>query len=149
MEEQAVLTKKITNTALAKKLGISRQSLYYPKKQPLLAEEVKRQIEAVLSDHPAYGHKRIALELKLNKKRILIPFLYRFKGYLFQAAKRAFCKAARIKSYPVSEAMHSAVNELKTTSIFLRSSSNVSTVNQLNWSLSDCQTRLIGLTSGL
>jgi transposase InsO family protein len=71
MEEQAVLTKKITNTALAKKLGISRQSLYYPKKQPLLDEEVKRQIEAVLSDHPAYGHKRIALELKLNKKRIL------------------------------------------------------------------------------
>ena len=71
MEEKAVLTKKITKTALAKGLGISRQSLYYQKKQPLLDEEVKRQIEAVLSDHPAYGHKRIALELKLNKKRIL------------------------------------------------------------------------------
>ena len=71
MKEKAVLTKKITKTALAKKLGISRQSLYYQKKRPSLDEEVKRQIEAVLSDHPAYGHKRIALELKLNKKRIL------------------------------------------------------------------------------
>ena len=71
MEEKVVLTKKITKTALANGLGISRQSLYYQKKQPLLDEEVKRQIEAVLSDHPAYGHKRIALELKLNKKRIL------------------------------------------------------------------------------
>ena len=71
MKEKAVLTKKITKTALAKKLGISRQSLYYQKKRPSLDEEVKRQIEAVLSDNPAYGHKRIALELKLNKKRIL------------------------------------------------------------------------------
>ena len=71
MKEQAVLTKKITKTALANTLGISRQSLYYQRKQPLLDEEVKRQIEAVLSDPPAYGHKRIALELKLNQKRIL------------------------------------------------------------------------------
>ena len=70
MEEKAVLTKKITKTALAKTLGISRQSLYYQKQQPLLDDEVKWQIEAVLSENPAYGHKRIALELKLNKKRI-------------------------------------------------------------------------------
>jgi putative transposase len=70
MKEKAVLTKKITKTALAKKLGISRQSLYYQKKRSFLDEEVKRQIEAVLSENPAYGHKRIALELKLNKKRI-------------------------------------------------------------------------------
>jgi transposase InsO family protein len=70
MKEKAVLTKKITKTALAKTLGISRQSLYYQKQQPLLDEEVKWQIEAVLSENPAYGHKRIALALKLNKKRI-------------------------------------------------------------------------------
>jgi transposase InsO family protein len=31
---------------------------------------LKHQIESVLTDHPSYGHKRIALELKLNKKRI-------------------------------------------------------------------------------
>jgi len=32
---------------------------------------LKTQIEGVLSGHPSYGHKRIALALKLNKKRIL------------------------------------------------------------------------------
>jgi putative transposase len=61
---------KITKTELAKKLGVSRQSLYYRHKRPAIDEEVRRQIEAVMSDHPAYGHKRIAFELKLNKKRI-------------------------------------------------------------------------------
>lgn len=70
MASPAVVTKKITKTALAQKLGISRQSLYYRKKQPLMDEELKRQIEAVLAANPAYGHKRIALDLKLNRKRI-------------------------------------------------------------------------------
>lgn len=64
-------TKPLTKTYLAQKLGVSRQSLYYRHKRPLIDEEVKRQIEAVLTDHPSYGHKRIAPELKLNKKRIL------------------------------------------------------------------------------
>jgi len=45
--------------------------LYYQHKRPLIDEEVRRQIEAVLAEHKAYGHKRIAPELKLNKKRIL------------------------------------------------------------------------------
>jgi putative transposase len=65
------IDKPQTKTDLAKKLGVSRSSLYYKHKRPALDEEVKRQIEAVLVGHPAYGHKRIALELKLNKKRIL------------------------------------------------------------------------------
>jgi len=60
----------LTKTELAKKLGVSRSSLYYRKKRPAIDEEIKRQIESVLTDHPSYGHKRIALELKLNKKRI-------------------------------------------------------------------------------
>ena len=62
---------RISKTALARKLMISRSSLYYTKKQPAIDAEVKIQIQAVLADHPGYGHKRIALELKLNKKRIL------------------------------------------------------------------------------
>ena len=61
---------KITKTELARRLGVSRQSLYYKHKRPAIDEEVRRQIESVLSDNPAYGHKRVALELKLNKKRI-------------------------------------------------------------------------------
>jgi len=62
---------KENKTNLAKKLGISRGMLYYQHKQPLVDEKIKVKIKDVLSDHHAYGHKRIALELKLNKKRIL------------------------------------------------------------------------------
>lgn len=58
-------------TQLAKKLGVSRSSLYYRPKRPELDLEIKSQIESVLTDNPSYGHKRIARELKLNKKRIL------------------------------------------------------------------------------
>ncbi len=66
-----MLTGKITKTQVAIKLGISRGMLYYQHKRPLVDEEIKHQIEAVLAEHKAYGHKRIAPELKLNKKRIL------------------------------------------------------------------------------
>lgn len=105
MEEKVVLTKKITKTALAKKLGISRQSLYYQKKRPLLDEEVKRQIEAVLSDNPAYGHKRIALELKLNKKRILrVMKKFGIKPY------RKHARAPRKKEDEGKAAVEKAVN---------------------------------------
>ena len=71
MQTNAVRERKITKTAVATKLGISRQMLYYQHKRPHIDEEVRRQIEAVLAEHKAYGHKRIAPELKLNKKRIL------------------------------------------------------------------------------
>ena len=64
-------THGLTKTELAKKLGVSRSSLYYKHKMPARDEEIKKQIESVLADHFDYGHKRIAIELKLNKKRIL------------------------------------------------------------------------------
>jgi len=63
--------KNLTKSELARSLGLSRSSLYYRPKRPLIDEEIRRQIEAVLSDNPSYGHKRIALALKLNRKRIL------------------------------------------------------------------------------
>lgn len=62
---------KLTKTELAKRLGISRSSLYYEPKRPALDLELKGQIESVLTDHHSYGHKRIAQELGMNKKRIL------------------------------------------------------------------------------
>lgn len=71
MELPAVRTGKITKTLIAKRLGISRQSLYYKAKRPGIDEEIKHQIESVMAEHKGYGHKRIAIELKLNKKRIL------------------------------------------------------------------------------
>lgn len=68
-EENHILDKP-TKTALAKRLGISRGMLYYSHRRPVIDEEMRRQIESVLSKNPAYGHKRLAIELKLNKKRI-------------------------------------------------------------------------------
>lgn len=56
---------------LAKELGISRQSLYYKPKLPEKDLILKAEIEKVMSKHKRYGHKRIANELKINKKRIL------------------------------------------------------------------------------
>ena len=48
-------SQKVTKTQLAKKLGIARSSLYYRHKRPAIDEEVKKQIESVLTDNPAYG----------------------------------------------------------------------------------------------
>ena len=59
-----------SKTALAKKLGVSRSSLYYKSKQEEVDEELRQQILIVLGINPSYGHKRIALEFKLNNKRI-------------------------------------------------------------------------------
>jgi putative transposase len=61
----------VTKTALARRLGISRASLYYEPKLPEKDWALKQQIEAVLHDHAGYGHKRISRELKVNKKRAL------------------------------------------------------------------------------
>ncbi len=91
MRSSAIKQKRITKTEVAKKLGISRQSLYYQKKRPIIDEEVKRQIESVLSENPAYGHKRIALELKLNKKRIL-RIMKKFQIKPYRAHGRTPCK---------------------------------------------------------
>lgn len=62
---------KLTKTELAKSMGISRSSLYYQPKRPAVDQSLKKQIQKVLATHPSYGHKRIAMALKLNKKRIL------------------------------------------------------------------------------
>lgn len=59
-----------TKTALAKKLGIARTSLYYKPKKPPANEQLKVQIVAVMAEHPAYGHRRIAMALGMNKKQI-------------------------------------------------------------------------------
>lgn len=75
-------------TALAKKLGVSRSSLYYRGKLDMVDEELKKQILIVLGIHPSYGHKRIALEFPLNKKRILrVMKKYGIKPYRRRARK--------------------------------------------------------------
>jgi len=60
-----------TKKEFAKHLGISRSSLYYHPKREKLDLKTKVLIKKVMADHPSYGHKRIALGLKMNKKKIL------------------------------------------------------------------------------
>lgn len=59
-----------TKTQLAKTLGVSRASLYYEPKQPAKDWKLKQKIESVLHEYPSYGHRRIALALKINKKPV-------------------------------------------------------------------------------
>lgn len=53
--------KQITKVELAAKLGVSRTSFYYQPKMPVRDDEIKHQIEAVLTENPEYGHKRIVI----------------------------------------------------------------------------------------
>ena len=50
---------------------VSRSSLYYKSKKYEEDLKIKERIEKVWSDFPSYGHKRLAIELKINKKKIL------------------------------------------------------------------------------
>jgi len=56
---------------LAKELGVSRASLYYKPKMEAKDLELKKKIREIHAKHPNYGHKRLALELKVNRKRVL------------------------------------------------------------------------------
>jgi len=84
------LTTRINKTKLAKDLGISRSGLYYKRKREEIDLELKRQIEAVMVDHKDYGHKRIALELKMGHNRIrrvmkkygLKPYRRKFRRFV-------------------------------------------------------------------
>ena len=51
-------------------LNISRSSFYYRSVKDIKDIEIKNQIEEVLSHHHSYGHRRLAMYLKMNKKKI-------------------------------------------------------------------------------
>lgn len=61
---------KTGKTLLAKQLGVSRASLYYVPKRPAKDWALKTAMENVLREHPSYGHRRLAIALGANKKRI-------------------------------------------------------------------------------
>lgn len=62
--------KKVSKTALAVELGIARSSLYYKPKKPAADEELKTKITEVMREHQAYGHRRVAIALGINRKKI-------------------------------------------------------------------------------
>jgi putative transposase len=71
-----------TKTAFAHAVSISRTHLYYCHKKPEKDWKLKQQIEAVLHEHPSYGHRRLAVHLKINRKRILrVMKLFGIKPY--------------------------------------------------------------------
>ncbi|MGE3279334.1 MAG: IS3 family transposase [Candidatus Altimarinota bacterium] len=62
---------KQSKKALAKKLGVSRSSLYYTSKMKVRDQALKDQLLTALSEHPSYGHRRLAIHLGRNKKCVL------------------------------------------------------------------------------
>lgn len=61
---------QISKSAACDKMMISRTNLYYQLKLPAKDLLLKQQIEAVLFKYKAYGHRRIAIALGVNKKRV-------------------------------------------------------------------------------
>jgi putative transposase len=57
-------------TIRAEALGVRRKNIYRQGKQEQKDLRLKTAIEEVHTKHPAYGHKRVALELKINHKTV-------------------------------------------------------------------------------
>lgn len=57
-------------SATARTLGISRSTLYYVSKKEKADWVLKVKIEEVLREHPAYGSRRIAAALHMNRKPV-------------------------------------------------------------------------------
>lgn len=61
----------ITAGELCHCLNVSKSSIYYEKQLSNKDLRLKARIIQVIDKHKTYGHKRIALELGINKKRVL------------------------------------------------------------------------------
>jgi putative transposase len=69
-------------------VGLSRSTLYYRPKKPDKDWKMKCIIEEVLREHPSYGHRRIALHLKMNKKKIRrVMNIFGIKAYRRRGTK--------------------------------------------------------------
>lgn len=78
-----------SKSAVCSKMAISASSLYYKPKLPGKDLELKRQIEFVLLEHKAYGYRRIAIHLGINKKRVQrIMKLFGIKARKFKKKPR-------------------------------------------------------------
>lgn len=52
-------------------IGINHKNIYHKSKKEINDLKTKEEIEKTFEKHPAYGHRRLAIELKINKKKIL------------------------------------------------------------------------------
>jgi putative transposase len=73
---------KTPKTLRARELGVSLRSLYYRRKKPDRDWQLKCCIEEVLREYPSYGHRRIAIHLHMNKKKVRrVMNLFGIKAY--------------------------------------------------------------------
>ena len=93
--------KRANKSRTARDLGISRQLLYYRHRQQEKDWNLKIKIEEALHDHPSYGHKRLALHLKINKKRVLrVMKLFGLRPYRKRGRKFKYNWAIRELEFP-------------------------------------------------
>lgn len=93
--------KTANKTALAKTLGVSRSLLYYRPKLKEKDWKLKQEMEKVLREFPSYGHKRLAIHLKINKKRALrVMKLFGIKPYHRRGKKWRKTKKNPLTAYP-------------------------------------------------
>jgi len=86
---------------VAKDIGVSRQLLYYHHKQHEKDWSLKTKIEAVLHEHPSYGHKRLAVHMQVNKKRVLrVMKLFGIKPYRKRGKRFRYNRLRRDLEFP-------------------------------------------------
>jgi putative transposase len=95
--------------ALARSLGISRQALYYSPRLPKKDEALRDILLETWKRHPAYGHRRIAIHLEVNKKRIL-RVMRKYKIYpTLQKKRRIYGQKTIIAAVPNRLKEHKAI----------------------------------------
>ena len=83
----------MTKVAVAKQLGVARSTLYYQSRLDIKDEQLRQDILQVLHLHPSYGHRRLAIHLGINKKRVLrVMHLYDIKPFRRRGKKPNYTK---------------------------------------------------------
>jgi len=115
-------------------MNISHKNIYYKSKKEIDDLKVKQMIENTFIKHPAYGHRRLALELGMNKKKVLRimhkfnlkpPRLWYRKRFLTKTSPKLnnqfsnLLKALDIKKYAPGQIWSSDLTYLKFESKFL------------------------------
>ncbi len=102
---------EVAKTLRARELGVSRGTLYYKPKKPDKDWLLKCRIEEVLREHHSYGSRRVALHLRMNRKRVKrVMNVFGIKPYRRRGRKWKKTKNIRVKyanllltNYPLYE----------------------------------------------
>lgn len=84
---------------IAEAMNINHKNIYYQSKKDIEDMIVKKEIEKIFENNPSYGHRRLSLALKINRKKILrIMKKYQLKPPRFWYQKK-FTTQSNIASY--------------------------------------------------